>query len=78
MINIPDASEENIDITPKQRLREKAWQDPEVLKALQAEFQFRNQARRILAENEGEKNPEVLQDIEETITLEEMIAIAAK
>ena len=73
MINVTDISEENEDIARKQELRKKAWQDPEVLKALQAEFQFRNRARKILAEAEGETNPEVLQHIEETITLEEMI-----
>jgi hypothetical protein len=61
----------------KQRLKREAFQDPEVLESLRIEFEFRNKARRILAEQGGETNPEVLAEIEATITLEEMQEKAA-
>lgn len=62
----------------KEKLKSQAMRDPKVLEALQKEFEFRNRARRILAEKEGEKNPAILKQIQETITLEEMIQKAQK
>lgn len=56
-----------------QSLRTQASRDPKVLKALRVEFEFRNKARRVLAEENGEKNETVLEQLESTISLEEMI-----